>query len=114
VLFRSNTPAPWVPYTRAGCNQVYSQLEAPVGGFGLDTLRASTPALASRAPGDAAYTRVESQLRRLGQARDALAGHMRDALLGAAFYGHSLNERQARQFVAQGDSLLARAAALGG
>ena len=36
--------------------QVYTQLEAAVGEFGLDTLTASTRALASNSPGDATYT----------------------------------------------------------
>jgi hypothetical protein len=39
---------------------------------GLDTLRASTTALVSRAPRDAGYTRIEGQLQRLGRARDTL------------------------------------------
>jgi hypothetical protein len=42
--------------------QAYTQIEAPVGPFGLDTLRASTRALVSRSPGDRAYASIEHQL----------------------------------------------------
>lgn len=99
--------------TLAQLGRVYSQLEAPVGSFGLDTLRASTRALASRAPRDAGYTRIEGQLQRLGRARDALALRMRTALLGAAFYGRAPGERPARALIAAGDRLLGQAAVLG-
>jgi hypothetical protein len=115
VLDRAALPAAMradgTTLTRLG--RVYTQLEAPVGSFGLDTLRASTRALASQAPRDADYTRIEGQLQRLGQARDALASQMRSALLGAAFYGRAVGERQARALIAAGDRLLGRAAVLG-
>jgi hypothetical protein len=115
VLDRAALPAAMradgATLTRLG--QVYTQLEAPVGSFGLDTLRASTRALTSRAPGDATYTRIEGQLQRLGGARDALAAQMRAALLGAAFYGRAPGEQQARALIAAGDRLLGRAAVLG-
>jgi hypothetical protein len=69
--------------------QMYTQLEAPVGSFGLSTLSASTTALASASPGDSVYTTTENQLIGLGQQRDAVAAQMRDLLLGAAFSGQS-------------------------
>ena len=94
--------------------QVYSQIEAAVGAFGLDTLQASTRALASNSPGDKTYTRIESQLQRLGTARDALAARMRADLLGAAFYGRQVSGSQARSLIAQGERLLGEAAVLAG
>ena len=115
VLDRAALPATMRAHgatlTRLG--RVYTQLEAPVGSFGLDTLRASTRALASQAARDAGYTRIEGQLERLGQARNALALKMRAALLGAAFYRRALGERQARALIVAGDRLLGRAAVLG-
>ena len=66
-----------------------------------------------KAESSADYIRIEGQLQRLGQARDALASQMRSALLGAAFYGRALGERQARALIAAGDRLLGRAAVLG-
>ena len=92
--------------------QVYTQIEAAVGAFGLDTLQASTRALASSGPGDATYASVESQLQKLGATRDALAAKMRSALLGAAFYGRPVAEPEARSLIAQGERLLGEAAVL--
>lgn len=70
--------------------RVYAQLEAPVGSFGLSTLRASTTALASVSPGESVNTTIENQLTDLGQQRDAVAGHLRDLLLAAAFGGQPI------------------------
>jgi hypothetical protein len=92
--------------------QLYTQLEAPVGVFGKDTLRASTHALASNSPGDATYTRIENQLQALGARRDAVAGRIHALLLGAAFDGRTLNVAQARALTRQGDQVLGEAAVL--
>jgi hypothetical protein len=94
VLARPTDPA----VTRLG--EVYSQLEAAVGQFGLDTLTASTHALASNTPGDATYTSIENQLAHLGAARDALVAAMRPALAG----GHG--DGQVRALISQGEGLL--------
>ena len=93
--------------------RVYTQLEAPVGAFGLDTLRASTRALASASPGDVTYIRIENALQRLGAARDTVGGQMRAMLLGAAFAGRPLDVRAARALIRRGDRLLGQAAVLG-
>ena len=92
--------------------QVYTQLEAAVGRFGLDTLRASTRALASTSPGDARYNAIENQLQQLGAARDGVAGRIRAALDGAAFGGQPVNTQQARALIRQGEEMLAAAAHL--
>jgi hypothetical protein len=92
--------------------EVYKQINAPVGAFGLDTLTASTRALASDSPGDATYTSIENQLTALGNQRDAIASRMSAALLGAAFSGHPVNAGQATALIASGEALLARAGAL--
>jgi hypothetical protein len=91
---------------------VYSQLEAAVGEFGLDTLAASTRALASSSVRDATYTSIENTLSRLGSSRDAVAGAMRSALLGAAFGGQPVSASLAAQLIAKGNALLDVAAAL--
>jgi hypothetical protein len=93
--------------------QLYTQLEAPVGAFGLDTLRASTRALASHSAGDAVYTRIENELQRLGAQRDAVAGQIRTLLDDAAFHGQELNVDKAHDLIKQGDQLLGEAAVLG-
>jgi len=92
--------------------QVYTQLEAPVGSFGLDTLTASTRALASTSAKDATYTSIEKQLVHLGEQRDAVAGRMRAVLLGAAFDGRVLKVAQAAALIREGDRLLGQAAVL--
>jgi hypothetical protein len=92
--------------------QVYTQLEAPVGAFGLDTLRASTRALASRSRDDATYTRIENELEHLGEHRDDVAGQMRELLDGAAFDGRSLRGHRAAELIREGYELLGQAAIL--
>ena len=89
--------------------QVYTQLEAAVGSFGLDTLRASTRALASTSPGDARYNAIENQLQQLGAARDGVAGQIRAMLDGAAFGNQPVSGPQAQAIIQQGDHVLARA-----
>jgi len=93
--------------------RLFTQLEAPVGAFGVDTLRASTRALASSSPGDATYTRIENALQRLGAARDAVGEQMRALLLAAAFAGRPLDVAAARALIRRGDQLLGQAAVLG-
>ncbi len=92
--------------------RVYTQLEAPVGIFGLDTLRVSTRALASRSSGDVVYRRVEADLQRLGGRRDAIALRMRALLDGAAFDGRPLVPGLARALIRRGERLLGAAALL--
>jgi hypothetical protein len=98
--------------TLLALGQVYAQIEAPVGAFGLDTLRASTRALSSNSAGDATYTKIENALQSLGARRDAVGGQMRALLDGAAFDGHTLNVAKARSLIKQGDQLLGEAAVL--
>jgi hypothetical protein len=98
--------------TLLALGHVYTQLEAPVGAFGLDTLRASTHALAGNSAGDATYTKTENALQRLGNERDAVGGQMRALLLAAAFGGQPLNVAKARSLIRRGDRLLGQAAVL--
>jgi len=92
--------------------QAYTKLEAPVGPFGLATLKASTRALESKAPGDATYNRIENELAALGNTRDFVAGQMRRLLVGAAFGGHSINIAVAQRLIQKGDQLLGEAETL--
>ncbi|MGO8961746.1 MAG: hypothetical protein ACLQFR_30895 [Streptosporangiaceae bacterium] len=90
--------------------QVYTQINAPVGSFGMDTLAASTRALESGLA--STYSSIEKQLAKLGQQRDTIAAKMRRLLLGAAFGGKSLGVGQAAALIKQGYLLLGKAAAL--
>ena len=89
--------------------QLYTQLEAPVGAFGLDTLRASTRALSSNSPEDATYTKIENELQGLGAQRDAVGGAIRTLLYAAAFDGKTLNVAKARMLTRQGERVLGEA-----
>jgi hypothetical protein len=92
--------------------EVYTQLEAAVGEFGLDTLAASTRALASNSAGDAEYTGIENQLAALGSARDALAAQMQALLTGAEFGGQAISAMAAGKLISQGNALLAQVGTL--
>jgi hypothetical protein len=89
--------------------QVYTQLEAAVGQFGLATLTASTQALASNAPGDSTYTSIENKLKALGAARDALTAQMQALLIGAEFGGKPISVKAAKKLIAEGYALLTQA-----
>jgi hypothetical protein len=93
--------------------RLYTQLDAPVGAFGQDTLRASTRALASNSPGDATYTRIENALQRLSAARDTVGAHMRALLLDAASSGRPVDVKAARALIRRGERLLGQAVVLG-
>jgi hypothetical protein len=86
--------------------QVYKQIDACVGQFGLGTLAVSTKAIESNSPNDSTYTNLENQLISLGNQRDRLASQMISLLEGAEFNGQPINQQQARQLIAQGRSLL--------
>jgi hypothetical protein len=83
---------------------VYKQLNAPFGSFGMDTLSASTKAVAST--DEATYTNTDSALAQLVAKRDALAVQIRDALNAAAFGGRALDERQAQGWIQQADAII--------
>src|SRR5207245_3970738 len=82
----------------------------PFGQFAMDTLKASTAALAST--DDAKYNSIENTIASLTSQRDSLAARMRSALNAAAFDGQAISNSQAGEMVSQAKSLLAQASAL--
>jgi hypothetical protein len=94
--------------------QADKQINAPFGQFALDTLAASTAALASSSAGDATYATVEGQLQSLGARRDALSDQIRAALWDAEFNGQPISQKDAKAWIDQANALLADAAALPG
>src|SRR5438067_9655797 len=58
----------------------YKQLNASFGTFAMNTLKASTRALASNDAGDGTYNSIESQIQSLTSQRDALAAQIKAAL----------------------------------
>lgn len=92
--------------------QMYKQLNAPFGEFGMAILRASTKALASNDAGDATYSSIEGQIQSLTAQRDALAAQMNALLDGAEFNGQPIGSALAQSLIAQGQALLSQANAL--
>jgi hypothetical protein len=92
---------------------VYKQLNASFGSFAMDTLKASTVALASDDAGDATYTSIEGQIASLTSQRDALASQIKAALDGATFNGQVISSAQAGSLISQAQSLLDQAFDLG-
>jgi hypothetical protein len=72
----------------------YKQLNSSVGEFGTATLQAATKAIESMSQGDSTYTSVTHALRALEQARDALAGRVKQELEAAAFDGAAIHGAQ--------------------
>jgi hypothetical protein len=88
-------------------SQIYKQLDACVGEFGLQTLSISTQALESgNSSDDSTYTNLENQLTSYGSQRDALAAQMIALLEGAEFNGQPFSNDQAKSLIAQGQALL--------
>jgi hypothetical protein len=87
----------------------YKQLMASFGSFSMDTLRASTRALASNDAGDETYTTIEGQISSLTDQRNALAADIRTGLNQAEFGGRNLSENQIRAWIASANDLLAQA-----
>ncbi len=93
-------------------SDAYEQVNAPFGAFAMETLKASTTALAST--DDATYNSIEAQIASLTSQRDALASQINAALSAAAFDGHALDEQQAKGLIDQANSLLDQAHTLAG
>jgi hypothetical protein len=88
-------------------SQIYKQLNACVGQFGLKTLSVSTKALESgSSTDDSTYTNLENQLISLGNQRDALAAQMIALLEGAEFNNTPFSDAQAQSLISQGQNLL--------
>jgi hypothetical protein len=84
----------------------YKQVNAPFGRFAMDTLIASTAALASDSPGDSTYAGIENRILSLTADRDVLAGKIRAALHRAEFEGHEISKGQAKAWINQANRLL--------
>jgi arylsulfatase A-like enzyme len=95
--------------------QAYKKINAPVGQFALDTLKASTKALESGQPGnDTTYTDIENQLIALTDQRNAVASQISGLLNGAEFSGQTINQQQAHSLISQAQQLLDQAKTLAG
>jgi hypothetical protein len=78
----------------------------------MNTLVASTRALASNSAGDHAYIDTESAIKSLTEQRDALAAAIRAGFNQAQFDGVKLSENQIKAWNRAADNLLAQAHAM--
>ncbi len=92
----------------------YKQLNASFGTFAMNTLKASTRALASNDAGDGTYNSIEGQIQSLTSQRDALAAQIKAALDAATFDNQPLSSAQTQSWLSQAQSLQNQAAALAG
>jgi hypothetical protein len=88
----------------------YEQLNAAFGDFALETLQASTAAIASS--DESTYNRIEDAITSLTQRRDALAGDIKSQLAAAAFDAQDLDESQAKSEIDQAQELIDQARTL--
>ncbi|GAA1986037.1 hypothetical protein [Catenulispora subtropica] len=98
----------------ADLEAAYKQLNASVGAFGSDTLKAATAAITSNTPGDQQFTATESALTALGAARDTLAWQIATTLDDAAYHRCGLDGDRAHDLVKKADALLKQAHTLAG
>jgi hypothetical protein len=86
--------------------EVYKQLNAPFGEFGMDALHISTRAIKSDSSGDGTYNALENQLTVFTNRRDLLATQMRSMLEAAAFDAKAIDESLAMHVIADAKRLL--------
>jgi hypothetical protein len=117
VLFEVLKPSAMPPAVRhnlatlISLSQVYKQINAPVGTFGLTTLSISTTALESNAPNDSTYTQLEAQISNMTVIRNVLAGQIIAILENAEFGGSdmSIAQANANQLISKANGLIAQA-----
>ena len=89
--------------------EVYKQLNAPFGQFGMDTLAISTRAIKSGSSNDdSTYTALENKLSAFTHQRDELAEQMRSMLKEAAFGAQEIEKAQALVLIFKAEKLLHR------
>ncbi len=84
--------------------QVYRQINSPVGQLGRDSLNISTVAMRSSDP--ATYNALENQLACVTNARNSLATQISKALEGAEFWGQQIDSQHAQSLIIQANNLL--------
>jgi hypothetical protein len=83
--------------------QAYKEINAPIGQLGLESLAASTSALAGD---DLNYSLIENRLGTITTQRDSLAKQIIRRLDGAEFKGHAVDSASAAKLVFQAEELL--------
>lgn len=93
--------------------QVYKQLDAPVGAFGMAAVAGATRAMQTGTESaDSQYVSFDDQLSALTNRRDAVALQISEILDAASFDGQTLGEPSAKALIRQAQAILAEANAL--
>jgi hypothetical protein len=98
--------------TFEGLASAYTQLNAPFGKFGLDTLGANTTAIEGQSVNDSAYTNDDQQLAACESARTSLVAQIQSALQAAETGSVALDVTAARSLIAQANQLIGKAQTL--
>lgn len=85
---------------------VYKQINAPVGNFGLNSLIVSTKALDSDDPSDGTYTFLEGEIAALTSVRNSLSREIIGLLEGAEFHGKTISSSDAQRLSGEAQQLL--------
>jgi len=89
--------------------EVYKQLNAPFGQFGMDALAVSTKAVKSgSASDDSTYTALSDSISAVTDKRDALAEQMKSVLDAAAFHDEPIEVSKAAILILEAEVLLDR------
>jgi hypothetical protein len=113
VLNAGAVPATLQTSDAVALGDMLKRLDAPFGQFAMDTLKASTAALASDSNKDNRYTTTEKLIAKVTDDRDVVVDSIK-ALLTGAEQGQPISRARAREALDRGQGLLGRAAALAG
>jgi hypothetical protein len=111
ILDSGAVPAALQSSDALALGDMLKRIDAPFGEFAMNTLRASTTALASDTNHDNRYTTLEKSIGQITDQRDEVADGIR-ALLGAAESGTAIDHAQATDLLDRAQGLLGRAQGL--
>jgi predicted transcriptional regulator len=113
VLESNAAPATLQSSDALALGDMLKRLDAPFGEFAMNTLKASTVALASNTTHDNRYTTLEKSIAQLTDQRDEVVDGIKAQLAGAGL-GQPIDHDTAQQLLDRAQGLLGRAAGLAG
>jgi predicted transcriptional regulator len=113
ILDSGAVPAALQSSDALALGDMLKRIDAPFGEFAMNTLKASTMALASDTNHDNRYTALEKSIAQLTDQRDQVVDGIK-ALLGGAESGQAIDHTQAAALLDRAQGLLDRAVGLAG
>jgi hypothetical protein len=113
VLESNAVPATLQTSDALALGDMLKRIDAPFGEFAMNTLKASTVALASNTTNDNRYTTLEKSIAQVTDQRDQVVDGIK-ALLAGAGLGQPIDHNSAQQLLDRAQGLLGRAAGLAG